>query len=730
MKSHPWILLVCFLLWDGRLAVRAAEASQEPVEVVALGAGADLEIDATTGQATGPNGVMVRQGTSILTARSVRVDRQSGWVDAEGDVQLQRDGHVWRSEALRYNFQTREMGGQTFRAGRTPLFAAGEGLASQATNTMFTASNAFFTTDDLADPGYRVRARRIAVVPGRYVEADGATFYLGSTPVMYFPRYRRSLERHPNNFVLLPGYRSLYGAFLLGEFNWQASDQLDGTLHLDYRQRRGLGGGPDMHWQLGRFGEGRFGLYFTRDDDPEAGTPPNMIPPGDDRHRLSFSHRAMLTTNLTAKVVVREQGDASVVRDFFEGEYRRNTQPASFLEVEQLWSNFSLDAIAQYQVNDFYQTVERLPDVRISGVRQQLGVSPFYYESESSLGYLRYRNVAGQGMDYAAWRGDSFQQMLLPNTLFGWLQFTPRVGGRYTHYGETEGNGTTLSEQDRWVFNTGAEVSFKASRLWPGAHNKLLQVDGLRHILEPSVNYVFVPEPDRRPQDLPQFDYELHTLRLLPIDYPDYNAIDSIDSQNVVRLSLRNKVQTRREDDVRNLVNWSLYTDWRLRPRQGQGTFADFFSDLDLSPRSWIYFSSLVRYDGVGGHLRETDHRVTLLPGETVSWAVGHRYLRDDPGFGADYGNNLIFSTLYYRLNENWGFRMQHHFEARDGTMEEQEYTIYRDLRSWTTAVSFRIREPRDRPTDFSVGFTFSLKAFPRFKVGRDRSEPYSIHGS
>lgn len=730
MKSLNWIWILCFLLWDGCVAVLAAEVSQEPVEVVALGSGAELEIDATTGRATGPSGVMVRQGGSLLTARTVRVDRQTGWVEAEGDVQLQRDGSVWRGDTLRYNFQTKEIGGSVFRAGHTPLFAAGEGLAAEGTNTMFTASNAYFTTDDLADPGYRIRARRLAVVPGRYVEADGATFYLGSVPVMYFPKYRRSLERHPNNFVLLPGYRSLYGPFLLSEFNWQMSDQLDGTLHMDYRQRRGLGGGPDLHWQLGRIGTGGFEFYYTRDDDPQAGTPPNVQPPGEDRHRFSFSHRALITSNLTAKVVIREQGDASVVRDFFEGEYRRNTQPASFLEVEQLWPNFSLDALAQYQVNDFYQTVERLPDVRLTGVRQQLGVSPFYYESESSLGYLRYRNVEGQGIDYAAWRGDSFQQLLVPNTLFGWLQFTPRVGGRFTHYGEVEGTGSTMNEQDRWVFNTGAELSFKASRVWAGAENKLLQVDGLRHIFEPSVNYVFVPEPDRRPQDLPQFDYELHTLRLLPIDYPDYNAIDSIDSQNVVRFSLRNKLQTRREDEVRNLVNWSLYTDWRLRPRQGQETFADFFSDLDFSPRSWFYVSSLVRYDAAGGHLRETDHRVTLIPGERVSWAVGHRYLRDDPALGVDYGNNLIFSTLYYRINENWGLRMQHHFEARDGTMEEQEYTIYRDLRSWTTALSFRIREPRDRPTDFSVGVTFSLKAFPRYKVGRDRSEPYSIHGS
>ena len=725
---RKWILLV--LLWDGVPLVRGAEREWGPVEVIALGAGAELEIDGQTGTATGPNGVMVRSAGALLTARSVRVDRLSGWVVAEGDVDLQAEGQIWRGEALSFNFQTREMKGESFRTGQTPLFAAGEGLASTQTNKVFTATNAFFTTDDQYHPAYRVKARRLEVMPGRYVQADGATFYLGSTPVMYLPSYRRSLERHPNFFVLTPGYRSVYGVYLLTEYHRHISDRLEGGLNLDYRQRRGLGGGPELEWRLGRWGEGDAEFYFTRDDDPEAGSSTNVVGIGDDRHRLSFTHRALITSNLTAKVVVREAGDATMVRDFFEEEYRRNTQPSSFVEVEQLWPNFTLDALARYQINDFYQTVERLPDVRLTAVRQQLGVSPFYYDSENSLGYLRFRDIAGSPTNYAAWRGDTYHQMVLPRTFGGWFQFTPRVGGRLTHYGEVDGFGGPLNEQDRWVVNTGAEASMKASRVWRRARSRSLQIDGLRHIFQPSLNYVYVPEPNRRPQDLPQFDYELQTFRLLPLDYPDYNAIDSIDSQNVIRITLRNKLQTRRADEVQNIVNWSLYTDWRLDPRPDQETFAEFFSDLDLRPRSWCSLSSLIRYDAVNGHLNESDHRLTLFPGNTVSWALGHRYLRDDPAYGPDYGNNLFLSTIYYRMNENWGFRMRHHFEARDGTMEEQDYAVYRDLRGWTAAVNLRIRDLRTGPTDFSVGLTFSLKALPRYKLGQDSVQPFSLHGS
>ena len=73
---------------------------------------------------------------------------------------------------------------------------------------------------------------------------------------------------------------------------------------------------------------------------------------------------------------------------------------------------------------------------------------------------------------------------------------------------------------------------------------------------------------------------------------------------------------------------------------------------------------------------------------------------------------------------------MQHRFEARDGILEEQYYTVYRDFRSWTAALTFRVRENRIGPTDYGVAVTFSLKAIPRFKLGDDRNKPTLLLGS
>ena len=72
---------------------------------------------------------------------------------------------------------------------------------------------------------------------------------------------------------------------------------------------------------------------------------------------------------------------------------------------------------------------------------------------------------------------------------------------------------------------------------------------------------------------------------------------------------------------------------------------------------------------------------------------------------------------------------MSHHFEMRDGTMEEQFYTLYRDLRSWTASLTFRIRDNRSAGKDYTVAVALSLKAFPRFGLGQDANNPALLIG-
>jgi lipopolysaccharide assembly outer membrane protein LptD (OstA) len=726
------ILLLLACLWG---LASTAHGAEEPVRFTIESEENSLVIDLNTGAITYTNGVVIRSGNAALSARRAKWDEKSGQVMAAGSVRLQQDNEVWYGERIEYNFKTRKILATDFKAGQPPFFIKGAALTGDQQAEVYVLAEGVVTTDDYAEPGYRIRAKSLTIAPGDYIEAEDAVLYLKDTPVFWFPKWRRSLKQHPNFWVFTPGYRSKYGPYLLSTYEWYWNERLSGALHVDGRLERGVGVGPDFRYNLPSFGKGELKYYYTHDEDTEPDN--NGVPIDKDRQRFWFEHEGTLRTNLTLKSAVRYQSDSQIVRDFFESEYHENTQPSTFLELNQLWSNWSLNLLAQPRVNEFQETVERLPDLKLTGLRQQIGRTPLFYDSESSAGYYqrRFATVDTNALEYidtnhfAALRADTYHQVTLPWTLFGWLNVTPRAGGRFTYYGEAHGPGGTTMEDQRTVFNTGAEVSFKASRTWEGTRSPFWEIDGVRHIVQPSANYVYVPRPDVRPADLPQFDYELQSAQLLPLHYPDYNSIDSIDSQNVIRFGLENKLQTKRREGVENFVHWSLYTDWRLRPRSGQDTFADVYSKLDVKPFSWLTLNSELNYNINQVEWDQVNHAVTFTPNDTWSWTVGQRYLRDGAFYGTNAGSSLVFSSLYLRLSPNWAARALHYYDERERQLQRQSYTIYRDFRSWTVALTFRLIKDRGSKDDFGVAVTFSSKALPRYQLGDDVNKPSLLLG-
>lgn len=698
-----------------------AQPPQEVAQIESLDGKGEIELDPESGEAFAIQGVVLRYRGSTVSARSLRWDREAGLVEAQGDVRIESGvgggSEAWRGDKASYDFNRRVLVAENFRLGQRPFFASGQRIEGNVATNRFLALDAFVTTDDVAEPAYRIRARQIEVRPGEFIEARNATLLVGNTRVLTLPYYRKNLRPHTRFWTVAPGYRSIFGPFSLNRYHWQVSTNAELTLDADWRLKRGAAGGPGIAYDLGPWGKGSASGYFAHDLDPfrtAGGTPVDQ-----DRRLLRFQHSFTNETGLTIKGRVEEQNDALVYRDFFETDFRGDPQPKTLGEINQAWPNWTLDLLVQPRLNEFFQAIERLPDVKLTGLRQEVGVTGLYYDSESSFAYLRFQPGMLGGTTYAGARGDTYHQLLLPKTLFGWLNASPRLGMRLSYYAEPEDLPRIARDQVRSIANTGMELNAKASRTWTQSQFKPLDIDGLRHIVEPGLNYVFVPNPSLHPGEIPQFDYEWVTPRLLPIDFPDYNAIDSIDSQNVIRWSLRNRLQTKRADGLADVVNWALYTDWRLHPRDNQTTFAELYSDMDLAPTRWVTFHSQVRYGINQTSWREANHRMTLRPGERWAWTLGHRYLPTDlNAYGL--GNNLVFSSFFYRFNENWAARATQQFEARDGVLEEHSYMLYRDLRSWTAALGVRIRDNRQGADDWSVVLTFQFKAFPRIRLGED----------
>src|SRR6185503_4773617 len=96
---------IFFLLLSMAIA-RSAEGTNWTVSFTSPDA---VEYDLNTGTAIVTNGIIVKYGGSTLSARQARANEKTGLVEAEGDVYLEREGHIWRSERMRYNFYSGEI---------------------------------------------------------------------------------------------------------------------------------------------------------------------------------------------------------------------------------------------------------------------------------------------------------------------------------------------------------------------------------------------------------------------------------------------------------------------------------------------------------------------------------------------------------------------------------------------------------------------------------------------
>jgi hypothetical protein len=156
------------------------------------------------------------------------------------------------------------------------------------------------------------------------------------------------------------------------------------------------------------------------------------------------------------------------------------------------------------------------------------------------------RNFADDSMlaDYDTFRADIFHQLTLPHTFGGWLSFIPRVGVRMTYYGDTgtyqdeviNGQTQTVLHNGGSVFrpvlNAGFESSFKVSRAFEGVQSRKLGLDGLRHVVQPYVNFSYAYSGED-PADILQFDRLNPSTEIPPLDFPQFNSVDTIDSWTI-----------------------------------------------------------------------------------------------------------------------------------------------------------------------------------------------------
>jgi LPS-assembly protein len=705
-----------------------------PIEITSTG-----ETTYENNLATARDNVAIHIGNTDIYADYAQYNSTTHDVELRGHVRIYRDTSLYVSESGVYNTETKKIRTINGRTESQPYFLTGANVTSISDNG-YLVHNGTFTTQDSAKPDFHLHARKIRIYEGDRVIFQYVTAYVGKVPVFWWPYLYQSLS-DTFSFTVSPAYTSTWGPSLLTEVTFPITDNIKGRVRLDYFGRRGpaIGFDPVIDYGKDENSQAKLKTFYIDDQNPDINqTAETRHDLASNRYRLSLEDRTNFTEDIYGIANLTKLSDAFVMQDFFPGEFRIDPVPDNVVAVTKTNPFFTLTGIARFQANEFFATTERSPEVVLDIKRHALFGGPIFYEGESGFANLRLQNPQDSGFEnYGTDRFDTFHQLTYPNTYFGWLSIVPRVGFRGTYYGKTWDLGSTTfippsnplvpdfilppptsanpvkfdGDTFRTVFNTGAEASFKISRTWENVQSRALGLDGLMHVIQPFTDFSYVKENGPNPTSILGFDRFEPSTQLRAIDFPQFTTIDSIDSWTVWRVGVRNRLETRRDDQTITWFELDTFFDVNFENPYDRTNYSNFFNNIRFSPLPWMSFSIYSQVPAFAKGFTEVNTIASVQPLSNLQLNVGHRYLNSNPFFD---NSSLFVVGGYYRVNDNWGVGVQEQYEATTSTLEEQRYSVYRDLSSWVASFGGVIRDNAG-VKEYGLLFTVTLKAFPKF---------------
>lgn len=500
--------------------------------------------------------------------------------------------------------------------------------------------------------------------------------------------------------------------------------------------------------------------YLALDDKPDLNrTSLDRLPVDSTRYRFALAQTAFITDDLYFKINADRISDRYLLQDFYQSEFTRNPNPDNVATLSYYNPGFVATLLARAQANSFFDATERLPELSLDIKRQSILNSPVFYEGETNLGYLkRTYDRESPLASYSSYRFDTFHQITIPQTYFGWLSVVPRLGVRGTYYSRSAPDNQSSFELEnladdstlraalaltpngatpdnlknlqavrdaiakfvpeggiyRPVVDAGVEASFKLSRVYDAAQSRSIGLDKIQHVVQPYVNFAEVEDFGVGSRDVLAFDRRLPTTRLDPIDFPQYTSIDSIDESTVARLGVRNRLQTKRDALTFNWLEVDTFFQVNAYSSTQKNEFSNLFNQMTFRPLPWasvILDSQFPVFERNG--FTEVNTTLSFQVTSNTELQLSHRYLDNNPFFE---NSSLLQLGGYFRFDDNWAFGFVERYEFSDHTLEAQSYTLYRDLTSFVASIGLTVQDNRG-VNDYGLLVNFTLKGVPKVSL-------------
>jgi len=735
----------------------AQEQKAEPVIIN----GDTVEYSADAKEVTATGNVEIIYKGSKLTCKKLTVNTQTKEGVAEGNAKLEDAKGVIESSKIIYNFDTKKgiMADSEFRA--NPYFGKAKKM-EKVSDAEFIALNGYATTCSFDKPHYRIGSKQINMFPKDKIQTKGDAFYLGNVPLLYLPQFNHSLKDPSMHVQVMPGKSKDWGVYALSAWRYNLTEHINGRVYFDVRQKLGTSEGFGANYDTAGFGKGDLKFYYTqeRPDNLNLDTIATGTPTRYQRYLTRWRHKWDIDkqTNFISefyKITDDRRkfldSQSNMLKDYFYREYEKDSQPLSYALFHHSFAYSSLDFLMQKRVNHWFDQLEKLPEIRYTLPEFQINDSPFYFADSSTLvNFNKKASMAPQtAEDLTVTRFDTVNKLSLPMRV-AFLNVSPFIKARETIY-DKSADGSTLP--GRAIFYAGADISTKFYRILNVKTNFLgLGLNGIRHIITPSVGYSYNPKPT------------VSANKLLQVD-----EIDLLSSSNAATLGLSNKLQTKRKDKSGNevsvdLVDFDITTKYAFAPNISYGTtpvvlynnsvvnstdptnkyktgasISDVYFKYKILPYSWMRIEgdATYKHSGVPGdtdyvnynHFSTVNYDINFDLAPERSFGLGQRYARK--------GQNQVTASFQWRLNPKWKFSIYERYNLKsyvDTTVSpnvsvgkcslEQQITLSRNLHCWDVDLTLSNKKNEGS----SIYVVFRLKAFPENEFGFNQSynEPKS----
>ena len=712
------------------------------------------EFNGETGLVRYLGGVQINTDNGLqIFANQALIDTKKEVILLNGDVSIYQNSILHRGEKASFNYGNEQLDTSNLSSSLDPILLDSDSFSSKNVGgkRVYIGKNAKLTTHDRQKPNFWIQAKEIELYPDDEVIFRNLKLYAGDTPIFWLPYLAQPMDSQLG-YHFTPGMRSNWGAFLLNtygimlggdenpETGRKENQWLLSEWQFDLRSKRGVGAGVsftdtrlDSNENLGWLK-----LYYANDLDPSLSR--NGIERGnvsDDRYKLEFKHRLEWESSPDSEILLDANltylSDRYYLQDFEPRTYETNPQPDNILGIQKRNDSLQLGAFTRFQLNDFYQADQRLPEAYLDYAKRPIFGTNVLHEGASSLGYYKEKpghdnesilKNESQDPDISAdrlseisqtlekkqfGRLHTYQELSYPINVANGVTVTPRAGAGYSYYWDEGEKDQSHGSPHGYL---GLDAAMKFSRNYSTVHSEKWGLNELLHVSQPYAN-LSVLSTKELSSDQGKIDRLTPTERPRPFDVSRYTAIDDYRNWSIVRLGARNQLLTKRNNRSHSWLTLDSYIDSFLNDPEGNRDFSNFYNDLRWNPVPWGSLRLNTQVPINKGGFTEVSTFLNFWPHQDIELELGHSYLSDHPEIS---DSSLIRLRSYIRFNHKWGAGTYHKWELDDNTLERQEYSLHRNFQSWTAGLGFFQRNNRN-DKEYGALLNISLNALPTLNL-------------